>query len=97
MPLPVVRTIELSSEGKWCVVEKLDVERVDQGKYESELREQNFSRLSGERGAYLLAQWFKPDAIQKRAGYQRLRGAAPETREGIKGEQPKHDPMLDFQ
>ena len=96
MPLPVVRVIDLPQLGKWCIVQKLDVERVDQGKYDSEYREQSFSRLSSERGQYLLAQWFKPEAVQKRANFERLgRGAVPQSREGIKDQQ-QHDPNLDF-
>jgi hypothetical protein len=96
LPPPAVRMVSLPKLGKWCVVQKLKVDRVDSAKYERELRPEGYGRLIGERGAYLLAAWFKSHNIEKRCGFERIQTGprAPRAREGV--EEEPH-PMLDFQ
>jgi hypothetical protein len=97
-PPPIVCRVSLPTLDKWCVVQLLKVDRVDSSKYEGELREDGYMRLSGERGAYLLGKWFNPQNIEKRCRFERIQTGprAIPPREGIKEETRPH-PLLDFQ
>lgn len=96
-PAPKVNLVALPAQGKWCVVQLTRFDRVDQGKYESQLRDQAYSTLVGERGAYLLAEWFKPENVEKRCKYERIRMEEVKTpRQGIQAEDDKAHPLLEY-
>lgn len=98
IPEPAVRVVALPGMGKWCVVERVGVERVDTDQYATTLHQSGFGRLMGERGAALLTHWFNTPNIEKRTQFERIVRVPtePATGDNISTDKPT-DRMLDFQ
>ncbi|MFH1419765.1 MAG: hypothetical protein ABII12_15945 [Planctomycetota bacterium] len=84
-PPPVVRLLPLPKLGKWFVIELVDLEWIDDQKYNSELREQAFQMLMQERAAAVTDSWFDTDSIEKRCGFEQIldEESPPDTDEGV--------------
>ncbi|MBN2563976.1 MAG: hypothetical protein JXQ75_23925 [Phycisphaerae bacterium] len=81
-PTPVVRLLSIPKLRKWFVIELLGTEDVEQDRFESELREAAYNSLRGERRLKLRMDWFKPENIDARCGFEFI---APEEAEEPSG------------
>jgi hypothetical protein len=82
-PPPQLRIVALPKLGKVCVVQRIGVARTDQQEFEKGLRDQAYSTLMGERGAFLLARWFNPENVEARCGFERITTAGQIPYEGL--------------
>lgn len=84
VPTPKLNLVSLPKLRKWFVVELAGTEPVDEGQYQSKLRQEAQMNLQSERNLVLQSEWFMPTHVEKRCGFVRVikEGDLP-PREGI--------------
>ncbi len=88
-PAPKVRLLPIAKLKKWLVIELLGTEEVDQEKFDSQLRSTAQWRIKQERELALRLDWFNPENIEKRCGFEKIEAAPPAgADEGIEGSEP---------
>jgi hypothetical protein len=92
---PVAKRLCIPRLRKCFVVQLKEVMKVDEEKYENELRMSAYYNLLRERASHLEAMWFAPAAIEKRCEFSRIEGAEPLfSDEGYTGPRREAPPMF---
>lgn len=94
-PAPIVRLVSIPRLHRHFVVELAGSEPVDQEKFESTLRKTAYFRLMSDRRALLMTEWFNPESIENRAGFERIASEdAPDSTGGIEAPPTPQPPMF---